>query len=53
MIDEEAIMGENIIKAKFDMSLWLRIKAACIVWWAIVVTGELDCIDDELQELND
>lgn len=37
----------DIIKAKFEMSLWQRIKAACGVWWAIVVTKELECIDDE------
>ena len=34
------------MKAKFKMNLWQRIKAACNIWWAIVVTGELDCTDD-------
>lgn len=34
------------MKAKFEMPLWQRIKAACALWWAIVVTGELECIDD-------
>lgn len=41
---------EKIIKAKFEMSLWWRIKAACGVWWAIVVTKEIECVDDEPQE---
>lgn len=41
---------EETIKAKFEMSLWWRIKTACGVWWAIVVTKEIECIDDELQE---
>jgi len=44
---------EKIIKAKFKMSLWLRIKAACGVWWAIVVTKELECLDDEPEETKD
>ncbi len=35
------------MKAKFKMSLWERIKAASLVWWAIVVTGEVECSDDE------
>ncbi len=35
------------MKVKFKMSLWQRIKAACGVWWAMVVTGEIDCFDDE------
>lgn len=38
------------IKAKFEMSLWMRIKVACGVWWSIVVTKELECIDDEDEE---
>lgn len=46
-------MDDKIIKAKFEMSLWLRIKAACGIWWSIVVTGELDCIDDEPQEVKE
>lgn len=37
----------KIIKAKFKMSLWQRIRAASSVWWAIVVTGEIECLDDE------
>ncbi len=32
------------------MSLWWRIKAACGVWWSIVVTGEIDCVDDEAKK---
>ena len=40
-------MSEKIIKAKFEMSLWQRIKTACGVWWAIVVTKEVECADDE------
>jgi len=39
------------IKAKFEMSLWQRIKAACGVWWAIVVTCEIECGDDEGLEI--
>jgi len=35
------------IKAKFKMSLWQRIKAASVLWWAIVVTGEIECLEDE------
>ena len=34
-------------KVHFQMSLWQRIKAASLMWWAIVVTGELSVIDDE------
>ena len=45
-------MSKETIKAKFEMSLWLRIKAACGVWWAIVVTKEVECFDDEPQETN-
>jgi len=42
------------IKTKFEMSLWQRIKAACLVWWAIVVTKELTCFDDEdIENTND
>ena len=37
----------DTIKAHFGMSLWQRIKAASILWWDIVVTKELACIDDE------
>ena len=33
------------IKVKFKMNLWKRIKAACLVWWRIVVTGEIQCVD--------
>jgi hypothetical protein len=40
-------MSEKVIKARFDMSLWQRVRAACSVWWAIVVTKEVECIDDE------
>ncbi|KKN03374.1 hypothetical protein LCGC14_1108220 [marine sediment metagenome] len=39
-------MTDKTIKAKFEMSLWQRIKAACSVWWAIVVTKEVECEDD-------
>lgn len=35
------------IKAKFEMSLWQRIKAASIFWWAIVITKEIEALDDE------
>ena len=48
MCDEEISQGRpfwiegGIMKAKFEMSLWQRIKAASIIWWAIVVTGELE-----------
>lgn len=35
------------IKAKFEMSLWHRIRAASILWWSIVITGELECFSDE------
>lgn len=38
------------IKAKFEMSLWQRIKAASGVWWAIVVTKEIECADDQDEE---
>lgn len=38
------------IKAGFEMSLWQRIKAASLIWWAIVVTGEIECLDDELDD---
>lgn len=40
------LMAEKTMKAKFEMSLWQRIKAASFVWWAIVVTGEIECADD-------
>ncbi len=40
------------IKAKFDVPLWARIKCACGVWWAIVVTGEIETLDDGDPELN-
>lgn len=43
-ITEEKVVDK--IKCKFEMTLWQRIKAVCIVWWAIVVTKELTCIDD-------
>lgn len=39
------------IKAKFEMSLRQRIKAACSVWWAIVVSKEIECGDDEGLEI--
>ena len=39
------------VKARFEMSLWQRIKAACGVWWAIVVTKEIECGDDEGLEI--
>jgi len=35
------------MKARFEMSLWERIKAASLMWWAIVVTGEIELYDDE------
>ena len=38
------------MKARFEMSLWERIKAASLVWWAIVFTGEIECSDDEVTE---
>ena len=38
------------VKAKFDMSLWQRIKAASLIWYAIVVTGEISVDDDEEDE---
>lgn len=41
------------IKAKFEMSLWQRIRAASLVWWAIVVTGEVECADDENESNGD
>lgn len=34
----------------FEMGLWARIKAASSLWWAIVVTGKIDCLDDEPPE---
>lgn len=37
---------KKTLKAKFQMSLWDRIVAASIMWWAIVITGELECEDD-------
>lgn len=44
-ITEEKMVDE--IKCKFEMTLWQRIKVACIMWWAVVVTKELTCVDDE------
>ena len=40
---------DKIVHAKFDMSLYQRIRAANSLWWAVVVTGELDCLDDEAE----
>lgn len=40
----------KMITAKFEMSLWQRIRAASLMWWDIVVTGELECADDEVDE---
>lgn len=34
------------MKAKFKMSFWQRVKAATGLWWAIVVTGEIELTDD-------
>ncbi|KKN77888.1 hypothetical protein LCGC14_0356250 [marine sediment metagenome] len=34
------------MKAELKMSLWQRIKLASIMWWAMVMTGELECYDD-------
>lgn len=41
-------MSENIRKltTHFEMNLWHRIRVATIIWWAIVVTGEIECSDD-------
>lgn len=42
------------MKAKFEMSLWNRIRAASFLWWDIVVIGELECTDDEaIDEASD
>jgi len=38
------------IHAKFEMNVWQRIKAACSLWWAVVVTKEVTCFDDERLE---
>ena len=38
---------DSTMIAKFQMSLWLRIKAATKLWWAIVVTGEIECTDKD------
>ena len=46
-------MSDKMIKAKFDMSLWQRLRAACSVWWAIVVTGEVECYDDTDEKHKD
>ncbi len=35
------------MKARFKMNLWQRIKAASLLWWAVVVTGEVELVDDE------
>ena len=43
-------MTRHKVKAKFGMSLWQRIRAASALWWAIVVTGEISCFDDEDDE---
>lgn len=40
------------MKANFKMSLWQRIKAASLIWWGIVVTGELDCVDDSDESIQ-
>ena len=42
--------NENI-RCHFEMSLWQRIRAACLVWWGIVVTKEISCVDDEIQDV--
>lgn len=39
-------------KVKFEMSLWQRIRLASMMWWDIVVTGELECVDDEDEDEN-
>jgi hypothetical protein len=38
---------EKTTKARFQMSLWQRIKAACSIWWAIVVTKEIECVNEK------
>ncbi|MCK5601912.1 hypothetical protein KAR91_08590 [Candidatus Pacearchaeota archaeon] len=35
------------MKVEFNMGRWQRIKAATIMWWAIVFTGEINCCDEE------
>ena len=32
---------------KFRMSFWDRIKTASMMWWAIVVSGEIECCEEE------
>ena len=39
------------IKCHFEMSLWQRIRAASLVWWNIVVTKEISCVNDEVQDV--
>lgn len=46
------------VVAEFEMSFWHRLRIASCMWWDIVITGELECLDDRsedeiLQDLAD
>lgn len=50
-VEKEAIDIEH--RVNFEMSLWSRIKAASLLWWAIVATGELTCVGEDGDEDGD